>query len=99
MVVTLAGQAPPEARKYTVRLHFAEPDDTEPGGRVFHVRLQGREALADFDVAAEAGPRVALVKEFPGVEVADKLEISLSPAAGDRGKPLVCGLEIVAEGR
>ncbi len=99
VVVTLANDAPPETRKYTVRLHFAEPDDIEPGQRVFHVRLQGQEALADFDVAAEAGPGTALVKEFPGVEVADKLEISLVPAAEDRGKPLVCGLEIVAEGR
>lgn len=56
--------------------------------------------LASFDIVAEAGgPRRALIKEFPGVEVKDYLEIMLIPAAASKIKqPLLCGFEAIREG-
>ncbi|MCU0874642.1 MAG: PQQ-binding-like beta-propeller repeat protein, partial [Pirellulaceae bacterium] len=58
------------AAAYTVRLHFAEPEDLQPGERVFDVRLQDEPVLKGFDIVQAAGaPRRAVVKEFAGVRV------------------------------
>jgi outer membrane protein assembly factor BamB len=87
-------------RKYTLRLHFMEPDVTQPGERIFSIRVQGRPAVAAFDVVKEAGGRNrSLVKELPGIEVADKLVIELLPA-GDAQMPasVLSGIEVQAEG-
>jgi hypothetical protein len=82
--------------KYTVRLHFHEPEDIQPGQRVFNVEIGGRTVLEALDIVKEAGgPRRALIKELNGLKLRDKLEISWKPL---RGKPLICGIEIVAEG-
>jgi hypothetical protein len=87
-------------RKYTVRLHFAEPDDVEPGERVFGVTIQGKSAFQRLDVAGEAGGRNrSLVKEIKGVEASDRLVIEL--AATDDAKvreTLLSGIELQAEG-
>ena len=87
-------------RPYTVRLHFAEPDDVAAGERVFSVRVQGKPAISALDVAAEAGGRNrALVKELTDVQVADELVIELTPAAAAKVRAaLLCGVEILAEG-
>jgi hypothetical protein len=84
-------------RRYTVRLHFAEPDGAEPGQRVFDVSLQGEPVLRAFDIAAAAGsPDSAVVKEFTGIAVDDKLTVTFSSSAA---KPAVlCGVAVVAEG-
>jgi len=37
------------------------------------------------------------VKEFKGINVKDDLRISLTPVAG-KAAPLLCGIEIIAEG-
>jgi outer membrane protein assembly factor BamB len=93
LVVTLDGQAR-EDRAYTVRLHFAEPDDVEPGERVFGVSLQGKEVLRDFDVVREAGgPRRTLIKEFSPVLAKKELKIALKSG---RGAPVLSGIQIVA---
>jgi len=82
---------------YTVRLHFAEPDDVPPGAAAFNVALQGTEVLRDFDVVSEAGgPRRAIVREFRGIEAQRALTITLG--AAEQGVPLLCGIELVAEG-
>lgn len=95
--LTLA-EGPVEPRAYTVRLHFLEPDKLDPGQRVFSLRLQGEEVLSGLDVAEEVGRMTALVKEFRGIPVADKLEVELVPAEGDTlAGPVLCGLEVVAE--
>jgi outer membrane protein assembly factor BamB len=97
--VKLAGkEAAP--RKYTVRLHFLEPDDVRAGERIFSVRLHGKLAFNGLDVAKEAGGQNrSLVKEVRGVEVADKLMIDLVPDPSARIKASVLsGVEIVAEG-
>ncbi len=85
-----------KAPKYTVRLHFAEVEDMEPGRRVFDILLQGNRVLDDFDVVREAdGRNRAVVKEFRGIEAPGKLNISLAPA-GDIGA-ILSGIEVVAE--
>jgi outer membrane protein assembly factor BamB len=79
---------------YRVRLSMAEPADARPGQRVFDIRLQGRLALADCDVVRRAhGPHRALVEEFSGIEVADKLHLELVPKAsgdGEKGTGTFC---------
>jgi outer membrane protein assembly factor BamB len=95
LTVTLGGDADRE-RTYTVRLHFAEPDQATAGQRVFHVGLQGKEVLKDFDIVKEAGgPLRGVVKEFRGVRVKKDLTVTLSPSAG---VPVLCGVEVTAEG-
>lgn len=83
-------------RSFTVRLHFAEPEDVRDGDRVFSVSLQGKEALRDFDIAREAGgPRRAIVREFKGVEVERSLQVDLVPAT--EKPPVICGIELIAD--
>ena len=88
-------QAPP--RTYTVGLHFVEPDDVQPGQRVFAIRLQGRQVAAAVDIAREAGSWTAVVKRFRGILVADRLNVSLEAQAGSRHRPVLCGIEAVLE--
>jgi Malectin domain len=87
-------------RVYTVRLHFAEPDRVAPGERVFHVALQRREVLRDFDIARSAGgANKAVVREFHGVRAGNELTVTLTPAASAQVRvPILCGIEVVAEG-
>ena len=96
-LVDRAADAPP--RPYTVRLHFAEPDDLPPGARVFQVRLQDQQALAKLDVVKEAGgPLRPLVKEFKGILAGPRLNVQLLPAGGEADNaPVLCGLEVLAE--
>ncbi len=90
---------PPEARSFTVRLHFVEIDGVGPGERVFDVALQGKTVLEGLDVAREAGGRKrALVKEFTHVEAREQITIELAPSAraGEAGAPpTICGVEVV----
>jgi len=90
---------PPEERAYTVRLHFAELNDVQPGGRVFDVAIQGRVVLKDFDIVrAAGGRRVAVVKEFRGVKARDELTIELTPSkGGTKAPPAISAIEIVEE--
>ena len=49
---------------YTVYLYFAEPENKQPGERVFDVSLQGKTVLEDLDIVKEAGGQwKSLVKE------------------------------------
>ena len=86
-------------RAYTVRLHFAEVEERKPGQRLFHVVLQGREVLRNLDVVKEAGgPSRPLVKEFPGITVTEDLKVSLTPASAKSLPPILCGIEVQADG-
>jgi hypothetical protein len=100
-----------EPRPYTVRLFFAETagpgaDSCEVGRRVFNVLLQDRLVLEAFDIVKEAGKtNRTVVKEFKGISVKDDLKINLTPVAENQaepwppaGEPLLCGVEIIAEG-
>ncbi|MBL8799492.1 MAG: PQQ-binding-like beta-propeller repeat protein [Planctomycetia bacterium] len=90
----------PVERLYTVRLHFAEPDGLKAGQRPFSIAIQGQTVLADFDIAREAGgPGRCVVKEFKGVKIAKELTLTFTPSPGAEVKvPLICGLELLAEG-
>jgi hypothetical protein len=83
---------------YAVRLYFAEPEDRQPGDRVFHVQIQGRQALRDFDIAAAAGGvRRGVVREFRGVAVKDRLDILFTRAKGSDLGPVLNGVELILE--
>lgn len=82
---------------YTVRLHFAEPDEKAEGQRVFDVMLEGRTVLPDFDIVKEAGARnVGIVREFRGIEVETSVRILLTPKTQD-SETLICGIEVIQE--
>jgi hypothetical protein len=87
-----------QPRPYTVRLFFAETEEYEIGRRLFNVSIQGGPVLEAFDIVKEAeGTNRLVVKEFKGINVTDDLKIALTPAAG-QAAPLLCGIEIIAEG-
>ncbi|MDP6542772.1 MAG: PQQ-binding-like beta-propeller repeat protein [Phycisphaerae bacterium] len=90
-----------KAQKYTVRLHFAEPDGAAPGKRIFDVLLEGKPCLKKFDIAAGAkGGRI--IKEFRGVNVTGSLTIELKPAdlteeGTSKFPPVISGIEMIVE--
>jgi outer membrane protein assembly factor BamB len=85
-----------DSRHYTIRLHFAEPDDLNVGDRVFSVTVQGRRALDNFDIVKEAGgAHKTIVKEFRDVRVNDELRLSFRSST--KRPAILCGVEIVAE--
>ena len=92
------GQGP---ARYTVRLYFVEPTHTEPGKRVFNVKLQDQTVLSDLDVAAEAGGKdAALVKEFNGIDVDTGLTVELTPCNEEPSPdalPILSGIEVFRE--
>ncbi len=104
VTITLADESA-RVRPYTVRLHFAEPEDIGPGERVFSVALQARTVLRDLDIVRETGrPRRALVKEFKDVRIGARLKIFLTPSSKpatssvESGKsPVLSGIEVVGE--
>jgi outer membrane protein assembly factor BamB len=99
VTVTLAPGARDE-KAYTVRLHFVEPEHLREGERVFDVALQGQDVLKEFDVVSEAGgSNRAVVREFHRVRVGSELTVTLVPAPAARVPvPLLCGIEVQAEG-
>lgn len=89
-----------QSRPYTVRLYFAETEEYKIGQRLLSVSLQGRQVMENFDIVKEAGgTNRSVVKEFKGIEVKDDLRVNLTPVAPGKAGPLLCGIEIIAEGR
>jgi outer membrane protein assembly factor BamB len=69
-------------RRYTVRLHFAEPDEVGPGERVFDIYLQGKVVKSGFDPVKAAGARnKAVVLKFDNVMANKTLTLELRPRA------------------
>ena len=96
----LVMRPPHPAAPYTVRLFFAEPEDLQPGQRVFSIALQGRSVLEKFDIAlAAGGHHRGVVKEFNGIIIQKDLKLTLTRAPGARNGPILCGLELIAERR
>lgn len=80
--------------EYVLRLHFAEPEDLQPGERVFDVECNGQPLLENFDPVAEAGgPRRALVKEFTGLKLTEQLHLRFTSRSGE---PVLGGIELIA---
>jgi hypothetical protein len=77
---------------YTLRLHFAEPTLAGAGRRAFDVFAEGVRVLDDYDIAADAGPRTAVVKQFP-VRVTDRrLDVSF---IGSREVAVISAIELL----
>jgi hypothetical protein len=86
------------AAPYTVRLHFAEPDERTAGQRVFTVSLQNKPVLQNFDITAAAGGTArTVIKEFQHIIIKDNLTIGLAPTTGLKRGPVICGIELIAE--
>jgi hypothetical protein len=98
---SFAYDIPLAAGVYELRLHFAETlygENNVAGGgessRVFNVWINGKEALREFDVLAEAGPSTADVRAFKGIAPAGdgKLHLKFEPFTNP---PLLSAIEIV----
>jgi hypothetical protein len=86
-------------RPYTVRLYFAETEGCGIGQRLFDISLQDKLLLENFDIVKEAsGPNRSVVKEFKGIKVRDDLILTLTPMTTAQADPVLCGIEIIAEG-
>ncbi len=90
-----------DAKKYTVKLYFAEPENVAAGQRIFDVEIEGKKVLVNLDLAKEAGSSLrTVVKEFPGISARGQLTIRLTPAAGaSLREPVLSGIELIAEER
>jgi hypothetical protein len=85
-----------EEKRYTVILHFMEPEQVREGDRVFDVFLNGKKVLSQLDIVRETGtPKKALVKEAKMLPASDTLKISLK-SVSDK-PPALCGVEILEE--
>ena len=88
-------------RAYTVRLHFAEPDNVVSGQRLFDIKLQGKTVLENLDIVGAVGDRnMALIREFKGVMGDKAITLELVPAAREitpLSMPIINGIEVVAE--
>ena len=83
-------------RRYTVKLHFLDPNVTAPGQQVTDVSIEGRVVLEKFDIAKEAGgSNRAVVKTFADVK-ADKDQLTVSFQAVT-GQPVLPGVELILD--
>jgi len=81
---------------FTVRLYFAEPDDLQPGDRVFDVILEGKKVLPAFDVVKIAGtPRRGVMKEFKGINCSGSVKIEFASST-ERGA-ILSGILLIRE--
>ncbi|MCJ8164433.1 malectin domain-containing carbohydrate-binding protein, partial [Pontibacter sp. E15-1] len=76
---------------YMLRMHFVENYFTEPGTRVFDIKIENEVKLSSFDIYSEVGYRAALVKDFE-VNVTDgTLNLNFNPTVN---RLAIAGLEI-----
>ena len=100
VTLTLA-ENPMGNKPYTVRLYFAECNMNRAKSRVFSVAIQGQTVLENLNIAAEAGKsQSVVVKEFREILVDKDLTLSFPSSTGysEKAEPLICGIEIIAEG-
>ncbi|MEO1997985.1 MAG: malectin domain-containing carbohydrate-binding protein [Planctomycetaceae bacterium] len=66
---------------YTVKLHFAEMDDTpDARSRRFSIKLQGQTVLQDFNILEAAGkPLSVVVRQFDNLDVSRDLKVQMIP--------------------
>ena len=91
---------PSDGSTYTVRLHFAEPNEIAKGERVFDVLLQGDKILQGLDIIDKAGGfQRVFVAEIEGISPNEKGELLLEflPSAGSKHKALLSGLDVRLE--
>ena len=84
-------------KTYLVRLHFAETTFEAAGQRKFHVDMNGRRVLTDFDISAEAGGKdKAVVKDFPGIVPDASGHVVVTFTSGSADQPKISGIELIA---
>ena len=88
--------------RYTIRLHFCDPDNEKPGQRVFDVIAQGKTVLEDVDIVRDAGEKdKTVIKEIRGVVSDPTLKLGCVSTNGKIGSPnavpLLNGIEIIRE--
>lgn len=91
----------PRNDAYTIRLHFAEIFDNNPGDRVENVFVNGRPVLTNFDILkAAGGMNKAVVREFKDVKPDARgnidIRISAAPNSPDQHAK-INGIEVLPE--
>ncbi len=88
-----------QTRKYTVRLHFAEPKNLAAGQRRFSVIIQNEQKISDLDpVALAGGSHRGIVKTFEGVAIKNDLVVQFKRNGGNQAAGAVlCGVEFIEE--
>jgi outer membrane protein assembly factor BamB len=88
-----------QSRPYTVRLIFAETEESDIDQRLFDICIQDKPVLESFDIIKDAGgPNRLVIKEFKGINIKDDLKIELIQTEESQTTPLLCGIEIIADG-
>jgi outer membrane protein assembly factor BamB len=81
---------------YTVKLYFADLDNTPAGQRLFDVKLQGKPVATGVDVTEKSeGSRRALVLKFDSVPVKQNLQVELIPHGA--ALPTLSAIEVLRE--
>ena len=94
VTLTLSATEPKTPQLYTVRLYFAEPDNAQPGERVFDIALQDKPMAENVDIARDSGSsNSAFVHKFANVEAGRSLKLDLIPRVG---RPILSGISVVA---
>lgn len=84
-----------DAYEYDVTLYFVEPDNIQPGERVFDLVVQGQTVLKDLDIVQQAGgPRRVHQVKLPAIRVTDQLHIDFKRHEGSL-PTVVAGIELV----
>ncbi len=82
---------------YTIRLDFAEPDQSEPaGGRVFDIDLQGATVQAGYDIVAAAGGALTATATSYTVTASGGEGINLSLVNDTATPAVLSGIEVFA---
>lgn len=77
-----------------VTLHFAEIYFTEPGKRIFDVKVEGTEVISNLDIYAEVGAKTALTKSFTTSVSDGTLNILF---ISNVESPKISGIEIIPQ--
>jgi hypothetical protein len=79
----------------TIRLYFIEPDNLNPGQRLFDVAIQGKTVLKNLDIAGKSnGHMKALVEEFKSIRVPGTLDVTFTSR---KNQPMLSGIEVIAD--
>jgi outer membrane protein assembly factor BamB len=92
--LTMRQKVAGKSERYSVRLHFSEPDQKKVGERVFDIKVQGKTVVQGFDIAsASAGQRAALQHEFETISNDGTVSVELVSKVG---RAVLSGIEVIA---
>ncbi|NND33661.1 MAG: hypothetical protein HKN76_13820 [Saprospiraceae bacterium] len=88
----------PKEEVYTVTLHFAEPNNYEPGDRLFDVIAEDSLVMDNFDVSAAVGKKKAMTYTFTVKATGPTLDLHFKGEFGKKVREaFVSGIEIIGE--